>query len=178
MLRARQLARTSLRLKSVRVFLLSFLILGFHLPAAGQAETCKPNQGALALSFAQIRAKLAVAAGRCMGYARDVDAQQFSRFLTRHKEWAIKGDEWSGAELLKINQAKGAPRTVGAQHYYNLLHQEQEAARQSAMTKYCGEALELYRQWVDTDAIAFREKLKVAACHQPRLDVATTPAGN
>lgn len=162
----------------MRVTFLIFLILGFQIAAAAETKSCKPEQGELALKFAQIRAKLAVTAGQCMGYARDVDALQFSRFLTRHKDWALKGDEWSGAALLKINGAKGAPRTVGAQHYFNLIHQEQEAARQSTMTKYCGEALEIYRQWVDADPGVLKDKLEQAACAEPRLDVATTPAGN
>lgn len=178
MLQARQPRPPSPKLKKVTPLFRTLLPLLLLFPVPGIAQSCKRSQGELALTFAQVRAKLAVAAGQCMGFARDVEAQQFSKFLTRNKEWALKVDEWSGAELLKIHQTKGAPKSVGAQYYHTLIFQEQETARLSTATKYCGEALEHYRHWVELDPKTFREKLQQTACANPKLEVATTPAGN
>jgi hypothetical protein len=149
----------------IRLFLVT--LFAVSLPAAG--KTCKPSQGELALAFAEVRARLAVAAGQCMGYSTDVDSQQFSRFLTRHKEWAINGDQWSGQELLRVQQAKGNPRSVGSQHYANLIYQEQESARNRKWSNYCADAVTEYRQWVEMKSPGLEAGLKQKICLKEQI---------
>jgi hypothetical protein len=161
----------------VRLILISTFLFSF----GAAAKVCRPSQGELALAFAEVRARLAVAAGQCMGYSTDVDAQQFSRFLSRHKDWATKGDEWSGLELIRIQQAKGSPRSIGSQHYVNLIYQEQEVSRSRKAQEYCADALTRYRQWVDLNGGGLQSSLKQMICLKQQLATtpsAPTPIGN
>ena len=130
------------------------------------------------MTFAQVRARLAIASGQCMGYAPDVDSEQFKKFLQRHKDWTTKGDEWSGAEILRRDGASGGARSVGANHYATLIFQQQEIARASSNAKYCGEALEYFRKWISLDGSALKQRLAEASCAKENLHLAVTPNDN
>lgn len=153
-----------------------FIFVALAIPSLALAKTCKPRQGELALAFSEIRARLAVAAGQCMGFGSDVDAEQFKRFLARHKDWTLQGDLWVGEELQRTEQSKGQARSLGAHHYENLIHLELENSRARRQSDYCSDALVYFRQWIHRDSTSLQAGLKDAACLKDKLQFATTPS--
>lgn len=123
------------------------------------------EEGKLALAFLELRSKLAITAGRCMGFSRDQSADQFARFLNRHKELTLNADQDAGELLKRRLHSSASAKSIGERHYSNLILKIESSLSQSRLSEFCGPALIQFKETTAMNPQELKDLLKQMACN-------------
>lgn len=133
---------------------------------SGAKSACKspPDSNRIALAYLDLRADLALTAGRCMGFTREFSAEHFSRFLDRHKNLTLSAEKDAGELLKKTLQTNSSARSVGDQYYNNTLLNKERLITQNQLKSYCESSLERFKQAVTFNPAELKKWLGDRVC--------------